>query len=101
MTRNLAPRQHPLPKALSPATEPAELAIDDVAMRQRLTQYLCAEAGSPVEVETFERRSPGFSWITYSFTARDKSGQRRKLILRVGPTHGLFAPYSVLPQVYR
>jgi aminoglycoside phosphotransferase (APT) family kinase protein len=100
MTRNVTPRLDPLPQAPSPATKPAEPAIDDATMRQRLTQYLCAEAGSPVEVETFERRSPGFSWITYSFTARDRSGQRRRLILRVGPTNGLFAPYSVLPQVY-
>jgi aminoglycoside phosphotransferase (APT) family kinase protein len=100
MTGNVAPRLHPLPKASSPAAKPAELAIDDATMRERLRQYLCDEAGSAVELETFERRSPGFSWITYSFTARDQSGQRRKLILRVGPTNGLFAPYSVLPQVY-
>jgi aminoglycoside phosphotransferase (APT) family kinase protein len=100
MTSNVAPRLHHLPKAPGPTAKPDELAIDDATMRQRLTQYLFAEAGSPVEVETFERRSPGFSWITYSFTARDQSGQKRKLILRVGPTNGLFAPYSVLPQVY-
>src|SRR6202171_1041713 len=100
MTGKVAPRRHPSPKAPSPAAKPAELTIDDATMRHRLTQYLCAEAASPVEVETFERRSPGFSWITYSFTARDQSGQKRKLILRVGPTNGLFAPYSVLPQVY-
>jgi aminoglycoside phosphotransferase (APT) family kinase protein len=100
MTRNVATRLDPLPQAPSLGAQPAELAIDDATMRERLTQYLCAEAGSPVEVETLERRSPGFSWITYSFTARDKSGRSRKLILRVGPTNGLFAPYSVLPQVY-
>jgi aminoglycoside phosphotransferase (APT) family kinase protein len=100
MTTNAAPRLDLLPKAPGPVAKSAETAIDDATMRERLTQYLCAEAGDAVEVETFERRSPGFSWITYSFTARDRSNQRRKLILRVGPTNGLFAPYSVLPQVY-
>jgi aminoglycoside phosphotransferase (APT) family kinase protein len=100
MKTNVAPCLGPLPKAQSPRVKAAETAIDDVTMRERLTEYLCAEAGGPVEVEAFERRSPGFSWITYSFTARDRSGHRRKLILRVGPANGLFAPYSVLPQVY-
>ena len=92
MKANVAPSLDPLSGTQSPGAKTAELAIDDATMRQRLTQYLFAEAGSPVEVETFERRSPGFSWITYSFTARDQSGQKRKLILRVGPTNGLFAP---------
>jgi aminoglycoside phosphotransferase (APT) family kinase protein len=99
MTGKIAQRPDPLPKASYPA-KPAELAVDDASMRERLTKYLSAEAGSRVEVEAFERRSPGFSWITYSFTARDRSGKSRKLILRVGPANGLFAPYSVLPQVY-
>ncbi len=100
MTGKVAPRLDPTLKAPGRPMKPAEPAIDDAAMRERLTQYLCTEAGAPVEVETFERRSPGFSWITYSFTARYHSGHRRKLILRVGPANGLFAPYSVLPQVY-
>lgn len=84
----------------NPQPGTVETAIDDVTMRQRLGEYLSAKAGSPVDIETFERRSPGFSWITYSFVARDPSGQRRKLILRVGPPNGLFAPYSVMTQVY-
>ena len=90
------------PSANTPnsAARIAGTAIDDVTMRRRLGEYLSAEAGSPIEIETFERRSPGFSWITYSFVERDPSGRRRKLILRVGPPNGLFAPYSVMPQVY-
>src|SRR5260221_4842619 len=100
MKPNLAPSAHPSPNEQSPDPKAAGMAVDDVTMRARLTDYLSAQAGGPIEVETFERRSPGFSWLTYSFTTRDPSGQRRKLILRVGPTNGLFAPYSVLPQVY-
>jgi hypothetical protein len=73
MTSNVAPRLHHLPKAPSPAAKPAELAIDDATMRERLKQYLCAEAGNAVEVETFERRSPGFSWITYIASRRATS----------------------------
>jgi aminoglycoside phosphotransferase (APT) family kinase protein len=86
--------------APEPAAGNAGVAIDDVTMRRRLGEYLSAKAGAPIEIETFERRSPGFSWITYSFVERDRAGRRRKLILRVGPPNGLFAPYSVLPQVY-
>src|SRR5882724_7815327 len=100
MKPNLAPSAHPSPNEQSPDPKAAGMAVDDVTMRARLTDYLSAQAGGPIEVETFERRSPGFYWLTYSFTTRDPSGQRRKLILRVGPTNGLFAPYSVLPQVY-
>ena len=76
---------HPVPEA-----KPAQMAIDDTTMHERLTEYLSIEAGGAVEIETFERRSPGFSWITYSFIVRDRFGQKRKLILRVGPTNGLF-----------
>jgi aminoglycoside phosphotransferase (APT) family kinase protein len=92
----------PKPSESAPDAEArnAGLAIDDVAMRWRLGEYLSAKAGGPVEIEMFERRSPGFSWITYSFVEHDRSGRRHNLILRVGPPNGLFAPYSVLPQVY-
>ena len=89
-----------LPGLPCPAAKVAETAIDDVTMRERLTEYLCAAADGPVEIETFERHSSGFSWITYSFMACYPAGEHRKLILRVGPPKGLFAPYSVLPQVY-
>src|SRR6187551_3436314 len=82
------------------AARPAATIVDDATMRRRLGEYLSAEAGAPIEIETFERRSPGFSWITYSFVARDSAARRRKLILRVGPPNGLFSPYSVMPQVY-
>jgi aminoglycoside phosphotransferase (APT) family kinase protein len=83
-----------------PKAKVAQTAISDVTMRERLAEYLCAASRGPVELEAFERHSSGFSWVTYSFVARYPSGERRKLILRVGPPNGLFSPYSVLPQVY-
>src|ERR1700733_14908329 len=100
MKASVVTRLDPAPEIPSPGVRTAEMAIDDLTMRGRLTEYLSVEAGAAVEIEAFERRSPGFSWITYSFTARDPSDRRRKLILRAGSTNGLFAPYSVLPQVY-
>jgi aminoglycoside phosphotransferase (APT) family kinase protein len=100
MKTSVATSSRASPEARDPEAKTAEMAIDDLTMRDRLTEYLSTEAGDAVQIEAFERRSPGFSWITYSFTARDRSDRRRKLILRVGPTNGLFAPYSVLPQVY-
>lgn len=84
----------------APAAKVAETAIDDGTMRERLAAYLSTAARGAVELETFERHSSGFSWVTYSFVARYPGGERRKLILRVGPPNGLFAPYSVLPQVH-
>src|SRR6202161_174672 len=100
MKTSVATHLHPVPETQNPGAKTAETAIDDPTMRERLAEYLSIEAGGTVEIEAFERRSPGFSWITYSFTVRDQFGQKRKLILRVGPTNGLFAAYSVLPQVY-
>src|SRR5215475_11901905 len=82
------------------AAKVAEVAIDDATVRDRLAEYLRVATNGPVELETFERHSSGFSWVTYSFVARYPGAQPRKLILRVGPPNGLFAPYSVLPQVH-
>jgi aminoglycoside phosphotransferase (APT) family kinase protein len=73
--------------------------VDDGAVRSALVVHLGRKFGSTVEIGEFSRKSAGFSWITYSFVMRPPSGPARKLILRVGPPNGLFAPYSVLPQV--
>ena len=74
--------------------------VNDDAVRSALAQYLARTSGSEVEIVHFSRKSSGFSWITYGFVARAADGVNRKLILRVGPPNGLFAPYSVLPQVH-
>jgi aminoglycoside phosphotransferase (APT) family kinase protein len=75
-------------------------AVNDDAVRSALARYLARISGSRVEIVGFARKSSGFSWITYVFVARSADGPDRKLILRVGPPNGLFAPYSVLPQVH-
>jgi len=62
MKTHVALSLDPLPTARSAGPKVAEMAIDDVTMRERLTEYLYAETGGPVEVEAFQRRSPGFSW---------------------------------------
>jgi aminoglycoside phosphotransferase (APT) family kinase protein len=73
--------------------------VNDDAVRSALAQYLARTSGSRVEIISFSRKSSGFSWITYGFIVRSAAGPDRRLILRVGPPSGLFAPYSVLPQV--
>jgi aminoglycoside phosphotransferase (APT) family kinase protein len=74
-------------------------AVDDDRVKSALAICLGRKFGDKVVIDGFSRKSSGFSWITYVFVARS-SRLDRKLVLRVGPPNGLFAPYSVLPQVY-
>src|SRR5882757_5830835 len=74
--------------------------VDDNVICSALAEHLGRKFGGEVVIADFARKSSGFSWITYSFVARRSSEPDRKLILRVGPPNGLFAPYSVLPQVH-
>ena len=74
--------------------------VDDKTIQSALALHLGRIFGGEVAVTDFARKSSGFSWITYSFVARRSSEPDRRLILRVGPPNGLFAPYSVLPQVH-
>ncbi|MBR0899162.1 phosphotransferase family protein [Bradyrhizobium tropiciagri] len=78
----------------------AAVVLDENTVRSALERHLRRELGSAVNIDGFERKSSGFSWITYSFVTSTTAGTSRRLILRVGPPNGLFAPYSVLPQVY-
>ena len=61
-------------------------------------RHLTAQLGIACKISDLKRLSPGFSWTTYSFVCVRESLSRR-LIARVGPENGLFAPYSVMPQV--
>ncbi|WP_050401540.1 phosphotransferase family protein [Bradyrhizobium embrapense] len=76
------------------------VAVNDNVVQTALAQHLSRISGSRTEITSFGRKSSGFSWITYAFVARSAADGDRKLILRVGPPNGLFAPYSVLPQVH-
>lgn len=73
--------------------------VDDAAVQSALAMHLRRALERRVEIVDFARKSSGFSWITYSFVARSPARADHRLILRVGPPNGLFAPYSVLPQV--
>ena len=85
---------------LRTAGPPPANTVDDTVIQSALAVHLGRQFGGEVAIGGFARKSSGFSWITYSFVARPSSQPDRKLILRVGPPNGLFAPYSVLPQVH-
>lgn len=75
-------------------------ALDDERVCRALRAYLSRTAGDEMEVSAFRRKSSGFSWITYCFEATGRRDGLQRLVLRVAPPNGLFAPYSVYPQVY-
>src|SRR3990172_3365720 len=65
-------------------------------LRRNLAKFLSGRVGGPVELSALERYPVGFSWLTFGFDASwDEAGRRvsRKLILRMGPPHGVLAPY--------
>ncbi len=67
----------------------------------KLAAYLGRKLGTEVAVGAMRRYTVGFSWVTYGFEAswRDASGAHREdLILRMGPSDGLFGPYEAFPQ---
>ncbi|KJC54050.1 hypothetical protein UP10_40945 [Bradyrhizobium sp. LTSPM299] len=99
LMQDAAIRSDDLPRPAPEQARCPEVANDD-AVRSALARYLSRTSASGVEIVHFSRKSSGFSWITYGFFARLTDGSDRKLILRVGPPNGLFAPYSVLPQVH-
>ncbi|MGH7936051.1 MAG: phosphotransferase, partial [Chthoniobacterales bacterium] len=73
----------------------------ETELRDRLTGFIAKQTGGPVTVGELTRYSVGFSWLTYGFEATWEEGgarQHRKLIARIGPPDGVFAPYSAVPQ---
>ena len=66
-------------------------------LRQRLAEYLSAEAGAGVKIESLKKFPAGFSWITYDVSVAGFA-EASDLILRIGPPYGLFAPYSAMPE---
>ncbi len=71
---------------------------DDVEkLRARLGAYLGAQVGAAVTVDSFVRFPAGFSWITYGVDVTGYPPGSR-LILRMGPPYGLYAPYSAMPE---
>src|ERR1700712_5727854 len=65
-------------------------------IEKRLTRFLAAQGLDAVTVEGLRRFTVGFSWVTFGFEARWREAQRearRRMILRLGPPNGIFAPY--------
>ena len=70
-------------------------------VRERLQRFLADQSLEDVEITDLRRFTVGFSWITFGFTgAWRERGTRvgRKLILRIGPPIGIFAPYKASPE---
>lgn len=86
---------------MNPDHASARLILDEQHVGQALQQALRRRLGSEVEIAALRRYPVGYSWLTYGFEAHWKSAQgpqQRALILRLGPPHGLFAPYQARPQ---
>ena len=70
-------------------------------VRERLQRYFAAQGFEGVEIEGLRRFTVGFSWITFGFTGswRERGVRvERRLILRIGPPMGIFAPYKASPE---
>ncbi len=70
---------------------------DDEQLRRRIAGFLASQGLREVRVERLRRYTVGFSWLTYGFAA-EWDGERRELILRLGPPNGVFAPYRARPE---
>lgn len=70
---------------------------NDEDLRRRIAGFLARQGLRNVKVEALKRYTVGFSWLTYGFDA-EWEGERRELILRLGPPNGVFAPYQARPE---
>ena len=73
----------------------------ETVVRERLSAFLTRCNGALTQVESLKRFTVGFSWMTYGFIAAwsaPAGPQRQKLVLRIGPPSGLFAPYRASPE---
>jgi aminoglycoside phosphotransferase (APT) family kinase protein len=86
---------------MSAAHEKTEDIFGEATVGERLATFLTAQNGSPTRVEAVRRFTAGFSWMTYGFVAEwtGKAGlERQRMVLRIGPPTGLFAPYRASPE---
>lgn len=73
----------------------------EAVVRERLGRVLGRLHGTPTVVESVKRFTAGFSWMTYGFIAAwaaPEGPQQRRMVLRIGPPTGLFAPYRASPE---
>ncbi len=70
-----------------------------VDLSARLEAHLAHLLGRPVTTSGWKQYPSGFSWSTYGLSiAPPGFAGVTDLVLRSGPTNGLFAPYSAAPQ---
>ena len=73
----------------------------EAVVSQRLSTFLTERNQAPTQIESLRRFTVGFSWMTYGFVATwiaSAGPQRQRLVLRIGPPSGLFAPYRASPE---
>ena len=67
----------------------------------QIAEYLQQQTGHAVKVGPLTRFAVGFSWKTYLVPIAGglpEADGASELILRLGPSYGLFAPYSSIPE---
>ncbi len=67
----------------------------------QIADYLQQQTGHAVQVGPLKRFAVGFSWKTYLVPIAGglpEADGATELILRLGPSDGLFAPYSAMPE---
>jgi aminoglycoside phosphotransferase (APT) family kinase protein len=72
-------------------------------VQERLVRFLSGLGLADVEITELRRFTVGFSWMTFGFLARWREGgegKGRELILRLGPSNGIFAPYRASPEFH-
>jgi aminoglycoside phosphotransferase (APT) family kinase protein len=77
--------------------------FEEGAVLAGLTALLRRSLHAGVEIRGLRRFTVGFSWLTFGFDAVWSEGGRAAslpLVLRIGPGHGIFAPYSAGPQFH-
>ena len=70
-------------------------------IERRLIRFLEGRGLEAVEIAELRRFTVGFSWITFGCRARWREAgetSERRLILRLGPPNGIFAPYKGSPE---
>jgi aminoglycoside phosphotransferase (APT) family kinase protein len=75
--------------------------MNEALLPSQISNYLQQQTGHPVEVGTLTRFAVGFSWKTYLVPLPNglpEADGAKELILRLGPSYGLFAPYSAMPE---
>jgi aminoglycoside phosphotransferase (APT) family kinase protein len=82
-------------RELHEAQEGAFAFEDAEKLRARLGAYLSQAAGADVVVEKLTKFPAGFSWITCAARVAGFA-PASDVILRIGPSYGLFAPYSAM-----